>query len=429
MSPGWAQAAVLVVAVVLGVVVAVVPVPAWVTLIGAALVGWLVASFVYAKTSILIGRMIGLSVVALVVMLAFASGWWWFALVPPVLGILVPTSLWVSGERKPDAIADDRTTVPQYYDDGNRLVDALDGMWGSTRAGGPRCGLRAAHSHGSMAEGTWRSAGDGGETGVALFAPGREGRAVARFSNFSGEVTRDDRRRAPHGFAVRLEADGAGYVDLVLVDIARFPTATREDFVTLTRIFRLGRLRQVVDIGRMVFSGRSSLRAVFGFFRASRATSYVTRTYHGLNSFYWSRKQGREPDLPVRYLARPVASPFRPRPTTQPRPTGLDEDLRERLAAGQVEFDVELVLGQDRDGTPFSEARINDALHTWPQRNRRKLCRITLDTYCPDAERTSSFDPLNLPEGIRPSDDEILLARGAAYPASFRRRVVEMQVT
>ena len=51
-------------------------------------------------------------------------------------------------------------------------------------------------------------------------------------------------------------------------------------------------------------------------------------------------------------------------------------------------------------------------------------------TRCPDdadqIEHQLLFDPHRLPEGVFPSDDEILMARRAAYAHSYVRRASEV---
>jgi catalase len=420
----WVQWAVLVIAGAAGLAVATGRLDWWLTVVLALVIGWLIASVLYASTSILVGRIVGLSVVAAILVVALLPSWWQSFVAIPVLGTVVPPYIWVKGSRRVDALSPDRTTVPMLSDDGNRLVDAIDGIWGSTRPGGPRCGLRAAHSHGSMAEGTWSTTyeRDGEEIGVTMFAPAGNGRVVARFSNFSGEVDRDDGRRTPHGLAMRLEGGDRGTIDLVLVDIKRFPTASRDDFVSFSNYFRQRGLQQWVGVLRMIFSGRSSLLAVAGFLRP-RPRSYAVRTYHGLNAFYWQLRACDDEPVPVRYIAEPRAVGRRTRPRGSRRRV-LDADLRARLAEDPVTFEVSLVLGERPGGRRLPKARIDNALNLWPQSNRRPLCRITLDRYCADPDTAFGFDALNVPRGVAPSDDEILLARRAAYPASYLRRVV-----
>ena len=431
LRPVWAQAAVLSLAAVGFVTVAFVPVPWWGKLVAAVALCWLVASYVYVHASILTGRMIAPSVVATAVVIAWCPGWWkLLAIAVPIAGIAIPAWLRIRGTLQPDAISGDRTSVPEFQDQGNRLVDAIDTIWGSTRPGGPRYGLRSAHPHGSMAEGVWRSSNRDPNVDVELFEPDSGGRATVRFSNFKGEPARDDGNRTPHGLAVRLEGGGAGTLDLVLVDIRRFPAATREDFVTLTRAFATKGLVRVWNVARMIFGGRSSLIAFGGFAFASRPTSYVTRTYHGLNAFYWAldKDENAEP-IPVRYVATPVDAGARWDQAAVPSRSALDNDLRARLAAKQpVVFDVHLVLGQSRRGRRFGRHRIDNALRRWPQSNQRPLCRIKLERYISEDDIRVRFDPLDLPHGITPSDDEILLARRASYPASYLRRVSASKV-
>jgi catalase len=273
-----------------------------------------------------------------------------------------------------------------------------------------------------MAEGSWRSTYTEQGLGVPFFAPGSRGQVIARFSNFKGEPARDDGNRTPHGLAVRLDGGATGTLDLVLVDIRRFPTATREDFVSMTRAFGTKGLARAWQVSRMIFGGRSSLIAFGGFVFGSRPTSYVTRTYHGLNAFYWALEDAAP--IPVRYVATPVDDAGRRVPGAVPSRALLDNDLRARLAAQEpVRFDVHLVLGKSPRGRRLGRHRIDNALRRWPESNRRWLCQIELERYRAEGDIPVRFDPLDLPHGITPSDDEILLARRAAYPASYLRRV------
>ncbi|MGH9269657.1 MAG: hypothetical protein ACRDZ2_00100, partial [Ilumatobacteraceae bacterium] len=322
----------------------------WLTVLAAALAGWLVASVAYVTASVFAGRILGWSTTGAVFILGWLPHWWkWFVVLPGV-AVLVILVLRVSGSRKVDVVPTDRTKVPILSDEGNRLVDAMDAMWGSTRPGGPRCGLRAAHGHGTLAEGTWHSTySDDSQAAdrrlqVPLFAGPGGGRAVARFSNFPGEVTRDDRRRSPHGLAIRLEGGDRGTMDVVLVDITRFPAGNREDFVSFTQAFAQHGLRRYVRLAALVLTGRSSIRALLGMLRR-RGLSYGARTYHGLNTFFWQLEPDRDP-APVRYVARPVREPGRRRSVTGRSASALDEELRRRLADGPVELDIVLVVGR-----------------------------------------------------------------------------------
>jgi hypothetical protein len=397
----------------------------WSAVALAVLVGWLIASVLYVTAPVVFGRAVGaLAAVAAAIALIACGGWRWFAAFPLGLAGILLGYRW-RGMRTVDAIPRDRTLVPFLFDDGDRLVDTLDAVWGSTRDGGPRQGLRAAHSHGSVVKGTWKRDAKCGAApaDVPLFDQ-KSGTVVARFSNFMGEKRRDDNRRVPHGLALELRARHEASFTMVLVDIRRFPVATKEDFVALTNCTRARGFRRLWGFAKLTLAGRTSIAALVGSRSLRRVNSYAQRTYHGLNTFYCELDRER---VPVRYRVAPVpekAFITQPRTVTLSR-TRLDDELQARLRSGSpVSFTVELVLGQRRGGTNVSPDRARDPMWWWGKwRKRRQLCTVTLDQFVPTGDRDGFlFQPFEVPEGIQPSDDEILSARGTAYATSYLRR-------
>jgi catalase len=421
-----------------GAVVSLIMLPCWSSAIVVAGTAWLVTTVAYLSVPVFSARIIGMSTFGGLVIFGCAPGWLRWIGVGGAAAILVLLWLRISGVRKADVVATDRTELPVLSDDGNRLVDAIDAIWGSTREHGPRCGLRAVHSHGSVVQGTWRATGvdrlnkDVRST-VGLFTANRKGRVVARFSNFGGQRERDDARRGPHGLALRLEGEGGDHesMDLVMVDIDRFPTATREDFVSFTRAFALRGFRRLHAMAWLILTGRTTVLAQWALIN-TRTTSYTVRTYQGLNTFYWQGvcrhddhpptgcpNQGR---VPVRYVARPVEQHRTPSRAGRSAQAFLDHDLRARLADGSVRFAIELEIGTTWKGRWFSKQRLHNSMSPWPQGRRPTVCTVELTTYCGEEDPGHGFDPLHVPPGVEPSDDEILRARAAAYPTSYLRR-------
>jgi catalase len=324
-------------------------------------------------------------------------------LLPRNIGAIKPRAI---GVPRPDAAKETQSPVEATSDDSAALVDALDSVWGSTRHDGPREGLRAVHSHGSFVSGTLTLIEHAADQpwAIPLFNQSQKFDLVARFSNFWSAPVRDDAHRAPHGMAVRVgPRDGDGF-DLVLVDIKRFPVATRDDF--------FGFLRRHRQPGRLItfwLVARSTFLALKGLVWLSRPKSYVTRSYHGLNTFYW---QGE----PVRYLAkstsrRGAAAPGDPR-------TRLDRDLRQRLT-NPISFEFFLVKGRGLPGH-----LLFNPLRAWPRLTRKShIGTLTFDRYETASDLdTILFDPHRLPVGVTPSEDEVLMARRAAYAESYLRR-------
>jgi catalase len=216
--------------------------------------------------------------------------------------------------------------------------------------------------------------------------------------------------------------------------------ATREDFVDILRWFGSRGLDRAKRLMNLLFTGRTTILALATVAPLRQVHSYAERTYHGLNAFYCrfdniDQPRGRavadgsaRTEVPVRYRVTPVppAHPVAvPRSTAAVPSTRLDTELQARLRSGvPPRFTVELVLGQGWRGFNLTDDRVRDPTKHWRWRSPTlKLCTITLDRYVssdnPDA---LLFQPFDVPDGIRPSDDEILSARRTAYETSFLRR-------
>jgi catalase len=102
----------------------------------------------------------------------------------------------------------------------------------------------------------------------------------------------------------------------------------------------------------------------------------------------------------------------------------LADELRQRLARGAVSFALQFQVAQAGDPT-------NDPTQVWPDdRQLITAGRLVIDKVEPaagtDCDRMM-FNPLVLPNGIKPSNDPVLLARAAPYVLSLGRRLGEVK--
>ena len=97
----------------------------------------------------------------------------------------------------------------------------------------------------------------------------------------------------------------------------------------------------------------------------------------------------------------------------------LHDDLKSRIAAGDVRFSVMALL--DRPGDPVMDVTIR-----WPDEDRREMVRlgtIVITGVEPNELCDASiFNPASLAEGIGHPPDEIFAARHAAYTISLAKR-------
>src|SRR5208282_5905125 len=100
-------------------------------------------------------------------------------------------------------------------------------------------------------------------------------------------------------------------------------------------------------------------------------------------------------------------------------PNYLFEELPMRLKKWNIKFRISVQLA-DKDDS------INDDTVVWPDNRPQVVLGIlTLKKVLPDSqeqEKSLMFSPLNLVDGIDPSDDPILATRPIAYAISYGRR-------
>ena len=100
----------------------------------------------------------------------------------------------------------------------------------------------------------------------------------------------------------------------------------------------------------------------------------------------------------------------------------LFDDLRQRVAAGDVAFDFNLQLAQPGDKLDSATTPLPD------DRKKVSLGRLTVKSVSPDATGpcvTINFNPMVLPKGVEASADPMLVGRAAPYAVSMGRRLVE----
>lgn len=149
--------------------------------------------------------------------------------------------------------------------------------------------------------------------------------------------------------------------------------------------------------------------------------SFATEKYHSINAFYLVNEENEY--QAVRWKAVPMSPNGEITPLDKALPDALQEQLLQMLNEAPVEFDMVFTFANQEDN-------YNNPTIPWPS-ERKSLNAGTLlvqsasneeDGQCADL----NFDPLVLPDGIRPTADPILNARSATYAESFRRRAKEV---
>ena len=297
------------------------------------------------------------------------------------------------------------------------LVDAMNAL-----AGGPHQGYRANHAKGILVEGTFTPAKSApGLSKAPHFA--KSVPIMVRFSDTTGVPNLPDAapEASPHGMAIRFKLPDGSSTDIVCISADSFPVATPEDFLAFLTAAASSGSGVPKPTPLEQFLGGHPAALEFVTTPRPAPDSFGTLSFYGVNAFKFTNAQGVS--RYTRYQVIPEAGDraLTPDQTAKAKANYLMDELPQRLAKGPVKFRLQVQLAKEGDST-------NDGTQVWPDdRETVILGVITLKTVTPDqvaAQRTLiMFNPLNLPPGIEPSTDPVLLARPAAYGVSYGQRI------
>ena len=289
----------------------------------------------------------------------------------------------------------------------------------TTEVFGSHPGFRALHAKGLVLTGVFKPTAEAATLSRAAHLAGPEVPVTVRFSNGAGNPRHPDWAPDPRGLAVKFYLPDDSRTDIVSVSTPRFPTRTPEGFIELIKAQASGAaalykmplfLRRHPEAIRVLAVAAPSL---------APPASYATIPYYALHAFKWLDADGGERF--IRYTWQPAASVARLKPW-EARRRGADylqNDIRERVAAGPVLFSLEVTIAERGDPT-------DDPSAAWPKQRRRATVgtlQVTgLDTEREQGDDVLVFDPTRVTDGIECSDDPVLRFRPQAYSESVRRR-------
>jgi catalase len=303
------------------------------------------------------------------------------------------------------------TPSPPFQPSDQQMVDALYTAFGDHH-------VRAVHAKGVMAVGVFEPDAAAPRLCKALlFAAGAKP-VVVRFSDFTGipDIPDTVGDANPRGLSIKFSLADGSTADVVSHSFNGFPTATSAEFRELLLAIGAKGMGQAAPLDH--FLSAHPIAKTFLATQKPPPESYSTLNYFGVNAFALSDAQGRTTF--VRYRFAPVGGEILldAAALAARGPNYLQTELPERLAKGPVAFEWYAQIAESSD-------RIDDPSVAWPEgRKLVKLGLIRIVQMAPDpadAEKSTLFDPLNVPDGIAPADP-MLDVRHGAYPISFRHR-------
>jgi catalase len=297
-----------------------------------------------------------------------------------------------------------------------QIVDAIHDINGRHE------GTRAVHAKGVVCAGTFKAAPEAASLTKAAHMQGNPVPATVRFSNGGGDPGTKDSAKDGRGLAVKLYLEDRSRTDLVAITLPQFFVRTAEDFLEFTRARKpdpeTGQ-PDMAKIGAFLEAHPEALPAIQYALSQPAPASYAQLEYRGIHAFNWIAADGGE--RWVRFSFRPLAgvAGISDEEAAERSPDYLQDEIRERIANGPVEFEMEVSIAEDADDP-------DDPTAPWPEERERVVVgTLRVEELDNKRERNGDvlvFDPTRVTDGIELSGDQILRVRPEAYAVSVERR-------
>jgi catalase len=286
----------------------------------------------------------------------------------------------------------------------HELLDAIHAVYGHHPE------HRSLHAKGTCLTGTFTATPEAAGLSRAAHLSGSSVPVTVRFSNGTGTPHVPDSTLDGRGLAIKFRLPDGSATDFVGLTLPVFFVRTPEDLLEFTRA-----RTNPEAVGPFLAAHPETVPAVTMQLSAVPPVSYAQTRFFGIHAFRFVDAAGN--GTWVRYRWEPDAGE-----ATLPQdeadalpPDYLQDDLRDRLSDAPIIFTLFLQLAAEGDPT-------DDPTAAWPaDRPQVEAGRLELTGIADECEKLV-FDPMNLTDGIEPSDDKILLARPAAYSVSIDKR-------
>jgi catalase len=296
------------------------------------------------------------------------------------------------------------------------VVDAIHDISGVHR------GYRAAHAKGIVCAGTFTATPEAKEISRAAHLQGDEVRTTVRLSNGGGDPTRPDAANDGRGLAVKFYLPDDSRTDIVAVTLPTFFVRTPEDFLAFTRARKPDPETGQPDldkVGAYLAEHQEAVPAIQFQLSMAAPASWATLRYFGIHAFRFLAADGTARYGRYRWEPQAGEAFLDDEEAKAKPPDYLEDELRERMAAGPVVFTLHLQVAEEGDPT-------DDPTAAWPEeREVVELGRLEvtgLDTTRERGGDVMVMDPVRVTDGIECSADPILNFRAQAYSESVARR-------
>jgi catalase len=291
------------------------------------------------------------------------------------------------------------------------------------KAPGNKPGYRLVHAKGLVCQGTFTPSQNAATISKAVHFQGSSTPITVRFSGGPADPLIPDNapNAGPQGMAIRFNLPGGEATDIVAISHNGFVVSSGEEFLALQQAVVATDRSKPHPWPIEEFLGARPLALKFVKDNAVIPASFANEPFFSNNAFVFVNKggvkqAGRYKILPaagIRHLSAAEAQ-------TMPA-NFLIDDLKTHLATKPIKF--RLVIQLPNPGDPTKDPSL-----VWPDdRKAIDVGEISVTSVAPDndaAEKALAYDPMNLTDGIEPSDDPFPALRSRVYAlaAAYRRQ-------
>jgi catalase len=287
--------------------------------------------------------------------------------------------------------------------------------------GGIHPGFRFAHAKGMVLTGKFTPAKGAQSISRAAHLKGAAVPVTVRLSDGTGvpQINDDNPNASPHGMAIRFALPGGAFTDIVANSHNGFFVGTGEDFLAFLKAIAATKpdSPHPTSIEQFLGSHPTALKVIID--SKPLPVSFATLSFFGNNALTFvdgagTKRVGRYQILPVAGIHNLDSIT-----ATKLSPSYLFDDLQRRIARGPIKYRLWVQLANPGDQT-------NDGSIVWPDdRKRVELGTISVTTIAPkneELQRSLTFNPIFLTDGIQLADDPFIALRSAVYALSVAHR-------
>lgn len=299
---------------------------------------------------------------------------------------------------------------------GAQVVAAVEEVFGAVP------GERRNHIKGTCAAGEFVGSREAARYSRSPLFSGKALPVIARFSVAGGNPKAPDTARSPRGMALEFKLPDGGVQHITMINTPVFGARHPRTFLDQMRASKPDPATGKADPEKLKAfrASHPDSHAQADFLAKNNPpASYATSSYFGIHTFKFVDRDKRTTLVRWRFVPQDGELRLTDDEMKSAPADFLEQKLIARTAKGQVRWDMMLTIG--KPGDPETDPTV-----AWPGARREiKAGTLTVVSAAPQkgaACEKINFDPLVMGDGIRPTDDPVLLFRSQAYAASFAKR-------